>query len=94
MTFLLGPNRAQDNLEDSYTTEIWLPRWISSTTEKLRHLILATQGFLTLWKDADHDIAILNQAKAEYAKPAIGGKFRPRSLAVYRWFTKQGISAH
>ncbi|MGD0736199.1 MAG: protein kinase [Terracidiphilus sp.] len=24
--------------------------------------------FLTLWKDADHDISILNQARAEYAK--------------------------
>jgi hypothetical protein len=26
------------------------------------------QGFLTLWKDADPDIPILIQAKAEYAK--------------------------
>ena len=25
------------------------------------------QDFLTLWKDADHDIPILKQAKAEYA---------------------------
>jgi hypothetical protein len=24
--------------------------------------------FLTLWKDADHDIPILKQARAEYAK--------------------------
>jgi len=28
----------------------------------------ACQGFLTLWKDADRDIPILQQAKAEYAK--------------------------
>jgi hypothetical protein len=28
----------------------------------------AYQGFLTLWKDADSDIPILKQAKAEYAK--------------------------
>jgi len=26
------------------------------------------QGFLTFWKDADPDIPILKQAKAEYAK--------------------------
>jgi hypothetical protein len=29
---------------------------------------LAAKGFLTLWKDADPDIPILKQAKAEYAK--------------------------
>jgi hypothetical protein len=28
----------------------------------------AYQDFLTLWKDADQDIPILKQAKAEYAK--------------------------
>jgi tetratricopeptide (TPR) repeat protein len=28
----------------------------------------AYQDFFTLWKDADHDIPILKQAKAEYAK--------------------------
>jgi tetratricopeptide (TPR) repeat protein len=28
----------------------------------------AYQDFLTLWKEADPDISILNQAKAEYAK--------------------------
>jgi eukaryotic-like serine/threonine-protein kinase len=28
----------------------------------------AYQNFLTLWKDADPDIPILKQAKAEYAK--------------------------
>ena len=29
---------------------------------------IACQDFLTLWKDADPDIPILTQAKAEYAK--------------------------
>jgi hypothetical protein len=28
----------------------------------------AYQGFLTLWKDADPDIPILREAKAEYAR--------------------------
>jgi hypothetical protein len=28
----------------------------------------AYQDFLTLWKDADTDIPVLKQAKAEYAK--------------------------
>jgi hypothetical protein len=28
----------------------------------------AYQAFLTLWKDADRDIPMLKQAKAEYAK--------------------------
>jgi hypothetical protein len=44
--------------------------------EKLIHQILfvsdnalaAYKDFLTLWKDADPDIPILKQAKAEYAK--------------------------
>jgi hypothetical protein len=29
---------------------------------------IAYQDFLTLWKDADPDVPILKQAKAEYAK--------------------------
>ena len=28
----------------------------------------AYEGFLTLWKDADPDLPILKQARAEYAK--------------------------
>jgi eukaryotic-like serine/threonine-protein kinase len=32
----------------------------------------AYQDFLALWKGADPDIPILQQAKAEYAKPALG----------------------
>jgi len=31
-------------------------------------VVTAYKDFLTLWKDADHDIPILKQAKAEYAK--------------------------
>ena len=30
--------------------------------------LAAYQDFLTLWKDADPDVPILKQAKAEYAK--------------------------
>jgi len=35
------------------------------------HARAAYQDFLTLWKDADPDIPILKQAKAEYAKIAV-----------------------
>jgi hypothetical protein len=38
---------------------------ISGDTAKSR---AAYQDFLTIWKDADPDIPILKQAKAEYAK--------------------------
>jgi len=31
-------------------------------------LLAAYKDFLTLWRDADPDIPILKQAKAEYAK--------------------------
>ena len=34
----------------------------------LREARAVYQNFFTLWKDADHDIPILEQAKAEYAK--------------------------
>jgi hypothetical protein len=37
----------------------------SAPTAKSR---IAYQDFLTLWKDADPDIPILKEAKAEYAK--------------------------
>ncbi len=37
--------------------------------QRVRHPAKAAyQDFLTLWKDADPDIAILKEAKAEYAK--------------------------
>ena len=32
------------------------------------HALAAYKDFLTLWKDADPDIPILKEAKAEYAK--------------------------
>ncbi|MFZ0731470.1 MAG: hypothetical protein WAM79_04005 [Candidatus Sulfotelmatobacter sp.] len=38
---------------------------ISGDREKAK---LAYEQFLTLWKDADPDIPILKQAKAEYAR--------------------------
>ena len=38
---------------------------MSGDTAKAR---AAYQDFLTLWKDADPDIPILKQAKAEYVK--------------------------
>jgi hypothetical protein len=41
----------------------------------------AYQDFLTLWKDADSDIPILKQAKAEYAKPSSAFSFITRASA-------------
>ena len=41
------------------------PYALSGDTAKAR---TAYQEFLTLWKDADPDIPILKEAKAEYAK--------------------------
>jgi len=38
---------------------------LAGETDKAR---IAYKDFLTLWKDADPDIPILKQAKAEYAK--------------------------
>jgi len=40
----------------------------ASDAARLRALA-AYKDFLKLWKDADPDIAILHEAKAEYAKP-------------------------
>jgi eukaryotic-like serine/threonine-protein kinase len=34
----------------------------------------AYQDFLTVWKDADQDIPILKDAKAEYAKLQVAGR--------------------
>jgi hypothetical protein len=39
--------------------------WLQGETAKARAAYL---DFLTLWKDADPDIPILKEAKAEYAK--------------------------
>ena len=58
------------------------PRWTDGGYDRDCHSALALalsvgnqikakaayQDFLTLWKDADPDIPILRQAKAEYAK--------------------------
>jgi serine/threonine protein kinase/tetratricopeptide (TPR) repeat protein len=47
---------------------------------------LAYQDFLTLWKDADPDIPILKEAKAEYAKlekPPVNKNRTSTSLAVH-----------
>ena len=41
------------------------PTYCKANTVKAR---AAYQDFLPLWKDADPDIPILKQAKAEYAK--------------------------
>ena len=43
----------------------WLNYALQGDTAKARG---AYQDFLTLWKDANPDIPILQQAKAEYAK--------------------------
>jgi hypothetical protein len=42
-----------------------VPMCCRATTAKAR---AAFQDFLTLWKDADPDIPILREAKAEYAR--------------------------
>jgi hypothetical protein len=59
--------------------------------------LAAYKDFLTLWKDADPDIPILKQAKAEYAKLQwnfVGRFFLPvdgegRALAVFVPFPHQ-----
>jgi serine/threonine protein kinase/tetratricopeptide (TPR) repeat protein len=56
--------------------------------------LAAYKDFLTLWKDADPDIPILKRAKAEYAKTAIVRNNRVSSVAVFRWFTKPGVSTN
>jgi predicted Zn-dependent protease len=57
---------------------MWLPRAPAQSRNRLARAYAmqgntvkaraAYQDFLTLWKDADPDIAILKKAKAEYAK--------------------------
>jgi|GEM_PF-3144520 len=44
------------------------PRSCASVAPESRLAKTAYKDFLTLWKDADSDIPILKQAKAEYAK--------------------------
>jgi hypothetical protein len=43
-------------------------RWRGLAWHALTHFSEAYQHFLTLWKDADPEIPILKEAKAEYAK--------------------------
>jgi hypothetical protein len=43
-------------------------RYANLMTEDLQAIISGYQDILTLWKDADSDIPILKEAKAEYAK--------------------------
>jgi len=44
----------------------------------------AYNDFLTLWKDADRDIPILKQVKAEYARLQwVRGKLRPGASIHY-----------
>jgi len=44
------------------------PRGAPLQQDSLTKARAAYQDFLTLWKDADPDIPILKEAKAEYAK--------------------------
>jgi len=39
----------------------------------------AYQDFLTIWRDADPDIPILKQARAEYGKAAVVDTAQPRA---------------
>ncbi len=43
-------------------------RYTSCCMSSSRDQITLTEDFLTLWKDADSDIPIYQQARAEYAK--------------------------
>jgi hypothetical protein len=43
-------------------------QWRETTVKCHLKLRAVYQDFLALWKDADPDIPILKQAKAEYAK--------------------------
>ena len=45
-----------------------MPEMICQVPPALRSHVWPYQDFLALWKDADPDIPVLKQAKAEYAK--------------------------
>ena len=76
--------RRRQNFRSSLTTTGWWGTfpgarwpasvWLALTRSMLRRCLCsrkartAYQNFLTLWKDADPDIPIYKQAKAEYAK--------------------------
>jgi len=78
-----GADAAQEFLAARDARKYWLPFWALSVARPLSHLGLARtyalqgdkekaraayQDFFALWKDADPDIPVLKQAKAEYAK--------------------------
>ena len=44
------------------------PSWSADADAARVRALAAYKDFLTLWKDADPDIPILKEAKAEYAK--------------------------
>jgi hypothetical protein len=50
---------------------------LSGEREKARN---AYQDFLTLWKDANPDIPLLKQARAEYAQLSVGGNSRDKII--------------
>jgi hypothetical protein len=56
---------------DTQMQSLWLPaiqaQLADADAARVRALA-AYKDFLTLWKDADPDIPILKEAKAEYAK--------------------------
>jgi eukaryotic-like serine/threonine-protein kinase len=70
------------------------------------HALAAYKEFLTLWKDADPDIPILKEAKAEYAKlqwfrlwligiPMIPGyDFTAANNFPTRWLLGRRLSVH
>ena len=57
----------------------------------------AYQDFLALWKDADPDIAILKEAKAEYTRSCSSSSWncawKPCQCLVSRWFWRWGRSS-
>jgi hypothetical protein len=56
---------------------------LARETARMQCLFLPT-------KDADPDIPILKQAKAEHARAAITRQSPVSSLGVFRWFTQSG----
>jgi len=58
---------ARLGLAHAYALEARTSNGADSDAARVRELA-AYKDFLTLWKDADPDIRILKQAKAEYAR--------------------------
>src|SRR5215831_1217705 len=66
-------------LQSSMSVPAVTPTSIFSARNRSRLLVAAYQDFLTLWKDADPDVPILKQAKAEYTKLQYSIRFLLRS---------------